>query len=95
MADLSELVDRLEVVLAELEELEGPTRDLVFELLDGVDTIHRMALGRLATRLDAGELRRVSEAEPAVAWLLQAYGIVLEEPPARPVPVDLRPTRPR
>lgn len=95
MADLDGLLERLEQVLSDVEELEGPVRDQVFELLDGVDTLHRMALGRLATQLAPDELRRLRDVEPAVAWLFDAYGIDIEEPapPPRPVPVTLSPTR--
>lgn len=95
MADLDGLLERLEQLLVEMEELEHPLRDQVLELLDGVDTLHRMALGRLATQLAPEELRRLSGAEPAVAWLFDAYGIHAPEPsPApRPTPVQLGPIR--
>jgi hypothetical protein len=95
MADLDGLLERLEQLLFEVEQLEDPLRGHVFELLDGVDTLHRLALGRLAARLDAEQLRRAWEAEPAVAWLLDAYGIDRRTAAPPAVPVELGPTRRR
>ena len=48
---LGPLLDRLELLLGEVEELEPAVRDRVFELLDGVDAVHRMAITRLADTL--------------------------------------------
>jgi uncharacterized membrane protein YccC len=94
MAGLHELLDRLELLLTEMEQLDQPLRDRVFEVLDGVDTLHRLALGRLAAQLDAADLRRLHESDPAIAWLLDAYDIAPPEP-LSPTPVDIGPTRRR
>lgn len=97
MADLDGLLERLEQLLLEVESLDGPLRDQVFELLDGIDTLHRMALGRMATRLGPDTVAQLADADPAVRWLFDAYAIGgPEEPPApRATPVELGPTRRR
>ncbi|HWC11569.1 MAG TPA: NifU family protein [Acidimicrobiales bacterium] len=79
MNKLSEVLDRLELRLAELEELAEPTRTSVFELLDGIDALHRLALHRLAALADAGELSRIRAEDPAVEWLFSAYGVGVDE----------------
>jgi hypothetical protein len=95
MDDLDGLLERLEQLLLDVEELEVPLRDRVFELLDGVDTLHRMALGRLATQLDPVDLQRAADVEPAAAWLLEAYGILVPSPSPQEVSVELGPTHRR
>jgi hypothetical protein len=87
MAGLDELLDRLEHLLTDMEQLDEPLRDRVFEVLDGVDTLHRLAIARLAAQLDADDLRRLAASDPAVAWLFDAYDI---GPPA-PTAVDIGP----
>lgn len=74
LAALGPLLDRLEQLLAEMEALDPAIRDRVFELLDGVDSVHRLALTRLADHLgdDVARLRRADE---AVDWLFAAYGL--------------------
>lgn len=73
LAALGPLLDRLEVVLTEIEALDGEVRDRAFELLDGVDAVHRLAIVRLADALgdQVPELRD----DPAIDWLFEAYGI--------------------
>ncbi|MFN2489502.1 MAG: NifU family protein [Actinomycetota bacterium] len=78
MEDLAGLLARMEQLLADMEELDEPTRAKVFELLDGIDTVHRMALTRLAEALDPELLSR-SRADPTVEWLLDAYGIGVDQ----------------
>ncbi|HEX2031388.1 MAG TPA: NifU family protein [Actinomycetota bacterium] len=75
MATLEEALARLEGLVAEMEELDEPVRDRVFELLDGVDAIHRMAVERLAEAAGPEVLDRFRDADPAVAWLFHAYGV--------------------
>lgn len=78
MGEWEELLERLETVVAELDELGGPERDRALALLDGIDAVHRLALGRLGSLLDEATLERL-RAEPAVAWLLDAYGVGVDE----------------
>lgn len=79
MSDLAALLDRLEELLGQLEGLDDSVRAPVFELLDGIDAVHRLALGRLATLLGDGELDRLRVADPAIAWLLDAYSAGVDE----------------
>ena len=79
MAGLNQLLDDLERGLGELETLEEPARERVFAVLDGVDDLHRHALERLGALLGPGELDRLRAADPAVAWLLDAYGVGVDE----------------
>lgn len=94
MSSLEELLDRLEQLLLDVEQLEDPVRQQVFDLLDGIDTLHRIALNSLAAELGDDELERVRDGDPAVAWLFDAYDIRPPEPPT-PTPVQLGPTRRR
>lgn len=77
-ASLQDLLGRLETVLAEVEELDEPMRDQVFELLDGVDALHRLALVRLGAALGS-EVERLRAEDPAIAWLFDAYAIGVDE----------------
>lgn len=94
MSSLDALLDRLEQLLVDLEELDEPVRQHVFELLDGIDALHRIALGNLATALGGDELQRLRASDPTVEWLFDAYDIRPPEPP-KPTPVQLGPTRRR
>lgn len=94
MSSLEQLLDRLEQLLLDVEELDDPVREQVFELLDGVDTLHRIALRTLATELGTDEVERLRESDPTIGWLFDAYDIRPPEPPA-PTPVQLGPTRRR
>lgn len=79
MPGFDDLLDHLESLLAELEAAEEPLRGRVFELLDGIDAMHRHALTRLAGLLDEDQVQRLRGADPAVGWLLDAYGIGVDE----------------
>jgi Fe-S cluster biogenesis protein NfuA len=78
MAELDQLLTRLETLLAEADELDEPLRAKVFELLDGIDALHRAALHRLADALGEPTLTRL-RADAGVAWLFDAYGIGVDE----------------
>ena len=78
MARLDDVLGRLEELLAEVETLDERERDHVFELLDAVDAVHRMALARLGEALDTATLDRL-RADPAISWLLDAYGVGVDE----------------
>lgn len=79
MSSLEELLGRMEELLAAVGELEQPAKDIVFEILDGVDTLHRLALDRLAQSIDREALERLRSRDPAVAWLLDVYGIGIDQ----------------
>lgn len=79
MTELAELLDRLEVLLAEVDALGDENRATVVELLDGIDALHRVALSRLTSQLDPALLANARAADPSVAWLLDAYGLGLDQ----------------
>ena len=91
LSDLGPLLDRLEELLAEVEDLDEDVRTRVFELLDGVDALHRLAVTRLADALghDVEGLRR---SDPAVGWLFEAYGVGVDDVAA--ATAALEPVRP-
>jgi len=78
--ELEPLLDRLEELLGDVEALDESVRETVFELLDGVDALHRMAITRLAGLVD--DIDALRRADPAVAWLLEAYGVGVNDPAA-------------
>lgn len=94
MSALDALLDRLEQLLLDVEALDEPVRQQVFELLDGIDALHRIALANLATELGADALERLRASDPTVEWLFDAYDI-RPPPPPGPTPVQLGPTRRR
>jgi Fe-S cluster biogenesis protein NfuA len=79
MADLGDLLSHLEQSLNDIETLDESTRGRVLELLDGVDAVHRMALAQLGEQLGAEEVERLRAAHPAIAWLMDAYGIGVDQ----------------
>lgn len=88
MSDLVALLDRLEVLLGQLEGLDEPVRAPVFEMLDGIDAVHRLALGRLADAVGEVELDRLRRTDPAIAWLLDAYSAGVDERRAADTALD-------
>ena len=86
LADLGPLLDRLEELLGEVEGLSDSVRETVFELLDGVDALHRLAVTRLAGLLD--DVEGLRQADPAVAWLLEAYGVGVNDVDAASAALD-------
>lgn len=79
MATLDDLLAELEGLLAELEGLDEPSRRVTFQLLDGIDSLHRMALYHLGEAVDDATLWTVRESHPAVAWLFDAYGVGVDQ----------------
>lgn len=78
LAALGPLLERLEQLLADIEGLEGPVRNRVFELLDGVDAVHRLAVTRLAETLGE-DLATVRRSDAGVDWLFEAYGVGVDD----------------
>lgn len=78
LASLGPLLDRLEVLLAEVEGLDENVRDRVFELLDGIDAVHRLAVTRLADGLH-DQLPDLRGKDPSVDWLFEAYGVGVDD----------------
>lgn len=65
--------------MAEMDRLDEPYRQRVFELLDGIDAMHRLALSRLPDALGPDGAERLRGADPALAWLLDAYAVGVDE----------------
>jgi Fe-S cluster biogenesis protein NfuA len=77
--DLDDVLERMEMRLGEVDGMDEPARTAVFDLLEGVDAVHRLALQRLAGQLDPVVLDRCRSGDPAVDWLLSAYGVGVDE----------------
>jgi Fe-S cluster biogenesis protein NfuA len=90
LAQLGPLLDRLEELLGDVEALDDAVRETVFELLDGIDALHRLAMTRLADVV--GDVEPLRRADPAVAWLLEAYGVGVSDVVA--ASAALEPVRP-
>ncbi|MGH9182796.1 MAG: NifU family protein [Acidimicrobiales bacterium] len=88
MGSFDDVLDRMEQLLAQVEDLDEEVRDQVFALLDGVDTIHRMALGRMGAQLGPAVVDQLHRADPAVAWLLDAYGVGADDRHAADAALD-------
>jgi len=86
LAELGSLLDRLEELLGDVEGLDESVRGTVFELLDGVDALHRMAITRLAAVI--GDVESLRQSDPAVAWLLEAYGVGVNDSAAASAALD-------
>lgn len=91
LAGLGPLLDRLEDVLGEVESLDDDVRGRVFELLDGVDAVHRLAVTRLADAL-GDAVAALGGADPAIGWLFEAYGVGVDDVAA--AGAALEPVRP-
>ena len=88
MSALDDLLDELERLLGEVEALDEPVRSRVFSLLDGIDALHRHALARLAASVGPDGLERARAGDPAVAWLLEAYAVGVDERAAAEAALD-------
>lgn len=79
MSSLIDLLRKMEESIAAVEQLDESARDTVFELLDGIDTLHRLAVGQLVEGIDPATLDKLRAEDEAVAWLLDAYGIGIDQ----------------
>ena len=84
---LGPLLDRLEELLGLVEAFDDDVRDHVFELLDGVDAVHRRAVTRLAEVLGP-QLSAVRTQDPAVDWLFEAYGVGVDDVDAASIALE-------
>lgn len=79
MDELEDVLDRLEALLTDVEVFDTPTRERFLELVDNLDALHRFALRRLGDALDPGQIDRLHDADPAIAWLFDAYGVATDD----------------
>ena len=73
MDDLSALLDRLEFLLEQVDAADEPMRSMVYELLDGVDAVHRSAVRELVGALGRDRCASLADHHPAIEWLFAAY----------------------
>lgn len=90
----SEFARALEWVGTGLERMEqlpdDQTREEIFALLDGIDAVHRIALGRLMDRLiELGSMSLVAQLtrDPMIQTVLEMYDLITVD---EPDPVDER-----
>jgi len=75
-----ELLSYVNELITEMEELPLPeVKDKVFELLAGIDTIHREGLWRLVRLFKEGVLEQVVT-DPAIHTLMELYDLLPAEP---------------
>jgi nitrite reductase/ring-hydroxylating ferredoxin subunit len=73
-----ELIGYVDGLVVEMEKLPFPdVRDKVFELLAGIDSLHREALYRLVRLFKEGVLEQVIT-DPAIRTLMELYDLVPE-----------------
>ncbi|MDP9435660.1 MAG: NifU family protein [Actinomycetota bacterium] len=87
LAALGPLLDRLEALLGQVEGMDEQVRDKVFELLDGVDAVHRLAITRLADVVGDG-LVSLRCSDVAIDWLFEAYGVGVDDVEAASAALD-------
>lgn len=88
MESFEAFIRRIQELLDRVDELDEDIREDVYELLEGIDVLHRRALESLVGVLDGKALARVME-DDAAAWLLEAYG-VKAVPETKSVPVEIK-----
>lgn len=77
MESFEAFIRRIEELLDRVDQFDDEVREDVYELLDGIDTLHRRGVEALVSALDSQTLAQVRENEAAV-WLLDAYGAQTE-----------------
>ncbi len=73
---LTVLLDRLEERMVEVEALEEEARRSVFDLLDGINALHRFAL---PAGVHTDDLERLRSSDAVVEWSLSAYAVGADE----------------
>lgn len=76
---IEELLDRLERLVAQLDELPGGAGDTARDLAETLYLVHRSAVGHLADGLGDEEVERVRSWHPAIAWLFDVYQADLDD----------------
>ena len=80
------LLAQVNAQIEEMEQLPLPdVKDKVFELLAGIDSIHREALSRLVSLFKEGVLEQVV-ADPAIHTLMELYDLLPPEVEEEPEP---------
>ena len=79
-AGWDQLLNQVNQQIEELEQLPLPeVKDKVFALLEGIDAIHREALGRLVSLFKEGVLEQVIT-DPPIHTLMELYDLLPPEP---------------
>lgn len=91
MGELDDLLDRLQEVVERLDGRGAAVTSDTVELLDGLEALHRHAVGRLVERVGRDRLELVAEEEPAVHWLLSTYAARDDPAAAEQALEDIRP----
>lgn len=86
---LDVLFTRLEDLFDRLDQIPEPYKSDVYRLLDAVDELHRLALVRIMTH-ERERMEELAHSEPALAWLLRAYGVASSSGNTTPVQIKSR-----
>lgn len=89
---LDVLFTRLEDLFDRLDQIPEPYRSDVYRLLDAVDELHRLALVRIMAH-ERERMEELAHSEPALAWLLRAYGVAPASDGTTPVEIKSRRSR--
>jgi Fe-S cluster biogenesis protein NfuA len=73
MDELTDLLERLERSLEQLDHTDEPVRSTVFALLDDVDLLHRSAVRELVAAIGTDRAEQLAGRHPAIEWLFAAY----------------------
>lgn len=75
MEELAQLLERLEFLLEQVDAADEPMRSIVYELLDGVDAVHRSGVRELVAALEQPQVESLARHHPAIEWLFAAYAL--------------------
>lgn len=79
MTEFDDLLAKLGALLEDVEGLDEPVRGPVFAFLHALEAVHRIGMQRFADLIGEDDTERAREADPVVAWLLEAYGVGVDE----------------
>lgn len=90
-AEWDDLLSYVDTLIQEMEELPLPeVKDKVFELLAGIDSIHREGLWRLVRLFKEGVLEQVVT-DPAIRTLMELYDLLPTEAQRETEQTDAKP----